>query len=163
MKKMQLFFISLLVVILSACTSQLEANKKNKIAKSVEVKVIEEDHDQINDKDYTTKADKNSKHYKKLGKASYYHNKFNGRRTASGEIFSNKKLTAAHRSLPMGTYVRVTNLKNKRQVTVRINDRGPFVKGRIIDLSRAAAQKIGMIHAGVAEVKVEQLHKINRK
>lgn len=91
------------------------------------------------------------------GKASYYANKFNGRKTANGEIFSNKKFTAAHRSLPFGTRVLVTNLKNGKSVIVRINDRGPFVKGRIIDLSRAAAKQLDMIHAGVAEVEVKVL------
>lgn len=88
------------------------------------------------------------------GKASYYHDKFNGRKTANGEIFDNDKLTAAHKTLPFGTKVRVKNLRNNKTVSVVINDRGPFVAGRIIDLSRAAAAKIGMIRSGVAEVEV---------
>jgi rare lipoprotein A len=91
------------------------------------------------------------------GKASFYANKFHGRKTASGEIFDNNKLTAAHRSLPFGTMVKVTNLNNGLSVVVRINDRGPFISGRIIDLSRAAAEKIDMIRKGVVRVRLEIL------
>ncbi|WP_132055462.1 septal ring lytic transglycosylase RlpA family protein [Pseudocnuella soli] len=89
------------------------------------------------------------------GKASYYHNKFNGRKTASGEIFRNRKRTAAHKTLPFGTKVTVTNMRNGRSVKVRINDRGPFVQGRVIDLSRRAARKIGMLRDGVTEVELK--------
>lgn len=89
------------------------------------------------------------------GKASYYADSFAGKRTASGEIYDPQKLTAAHRTLPFGTRVRVKNLYNDREVIVRINDRGPFIKSRIIDLSRAAAEKLGMINYGVAEVLIE--------
>ncbi len=91
------------------------------------------------------------------GQASYYADKFHGRSTASGEKYDKTKLTAAHRSLPFGTRVRVTNLRNGQQVIVRINDRGPFVDGRIVDLSRAAAEQIGMVRDGVVKVKVEVL------
>lgn len=89
------------------------------------------------------------------GKASYYANKFNGRKTASGEVFRNGRRTAAHKTLPFGTKVKVTNLSNGRSVRVRINDRGPFVQGRVIDLSQRAARKIGMLRAGVTEVKIQ--------
>ena len=88
------------------------------------------------------------------GKASYYGNEFDGRKTASGEIFRQNKLTAAHRSLPFGTMVTVKNLANGRTVTVRINDRGPFAKGRIIDLSKSAAQSIDMVKQGVVSVEI---------
>jgi peptidoglycan lytic transglycosylase len=91
------------------------------------------------------------------GKASFYANKFQGRKTASGDRFDQKKLTAAHRSLPFGTMVKVTNLSNGLSVVVRINDRGPFIRGRIIDLSRAAAKKINMIKSGVVKVRIEVL------
>ncbi|RMH84015.1 septal ring lytic transglycosylase RlpA family protein [Pseudomonas sp. AOB-7] len=91
------------------------------------------------------------------GKASYYGDRHHGRKTASGERFDQHALTAAHRSLPFGTRVRVTNLSNERSVVVRINDRGPFVRGRIIDVSRAAAERLGMLRAGVVPVRVEQL------
>jgi rare lipoprotein A len=93
------------------------------------------------------------------GKASYYgyRDEFNGRKTASGETFDRNSFTAAHRSLPFGTLCRVTNLSNGRSVIVRINDRGPFKAGRIVDLSYAAAKEIGSIQSGVADVKVEVL------
>ena len=91
------------------------------------------------------------------GKASYYADKFHGRPTASGEKYDKRALTAAHRTLDFGTKVKVTNLSNGKSVTVRINDRGPFVEGRIIDLSSAAADKIDMKTAGVVNVKVEIL------
>jgi rare lipoprotein A len=91
------------------------------------------------------------------GVASFYGGQFHGRRTASGARFDANGLTAAHRSLPFGTRVRVTHLGNGRTVDVRINDRGPFVGGRIIDLSRGAAGVIGMHQQGVARVKVTVL------
>lgn len=96
------------------------------------------------------------------GKASYYADKFNGRKTANGEIFQNSKLTAAHKTLPFGTRVKVTNLNNGRSVKVRINDRGPFVAGRMIDLSKSAASKIGMVNAGVGNVKIKYRKKSRR-
>ncbi len=89
------------------------------------------------------------------GAASWYGGKFHGRRTANGERFDMHQLTAAHRSLPFGTKVRVTNQRNGQSVVVRINDRGPFSGGRIIDLSRSAASKIGMVNSGVAPVQLE--------
>ena len=91
------------------------------------------------------------------GLASFYNDKFEGKKTASGEIYKANKLTAAHRTLPFGTRVKVTNLSNDRSVVVTVNDRGPFVEKRIIDLSRAAAEKLGYIKQGVAEVKVESI------
>ena len=92
-----------------------------------------------------------------IGIASFYGAKFNGRRTASGEKFNNSALTAAHLSLPFGSLVKVTNVRNGKTVVVRINDRGPHVKGRIIDLSKAAAKKIGIGRAGTARVRLEVL------
>ena len=86
------------------------------------------------------------------GMASWYGGKFQGRRTASGEPFDMNELTAAHKTLPFGTRVRVRHAVTGREVTVRINDRGPFVKGRVIDLSHAAASAIGLIQAGVGPV-----------
>lgn len=92
------------------------------------------------------------------GKASYYGSKFHGRKTASGERFDQNKLTCAHGSLPFGCRLRVTNLRNNKSVEVKVNDRGAFHKyDRIVDLSKAAAKKIGMLHSGVAEVKIEVL------
>lgn len=89
------------------------------------------------------------------GMASYYGKRFHGRRTANGERFNMNAMTAAHKTLPFGTKVRVTNPRNGRSVTVRINDRGPYAHGRVIDLSRAAAQRIGIIQAGHARVRLE--------
>ena len=91
------------------------------------------------------------------GLASYYANKFHGRKTASGEVFDKNKYTAAHKTLPFGTELRVINLENNKSVDVRVNDRGPFVKGRIIDLSPAAAGKIDLMQAGVVAVRIEVL------
>jgi rare lipoprotein A len=92
---------------------------------------------------------------RETGQASYYANKFKGRKTASGELYDPDKFTAAHRTLPFGTMVRVMNLDNKKIVTVRINDRGPHVKSRIIDLSYAAAEKLDIIRKGIGEVAIE--------
>lgn len=91
------------------------------------------------------------------GQASFYGagDGYHGRKTANGEIFNRNKLTAAHKTIPFGTMVKVTNLSNGKTVKVRINDRGPFVKGRIIDLSAKAADKIDMRTKGVAEVKLK--------
>jgi rare lipoprotein A len=91
------------------------------------------------------------------GSASYYGHRFHGRKTASGERFDMHAFTAAHRTLAMGTHVRVTNLDNGRKVVVRINDRGPFHSRRIIDVSYAAARELGMLGTGVAPVKLEVL------
>jgi rare lipoprotein A len=89
------------------------------------------------------------------GTASYYAGRFQGRRTASGEAFDNGAMTAAHRTLPFGSLVRVTNPATGKSVIVRINDRGPFGRGRVIDVSRAAAEELGMIARGHATVELE--------
>ncbi len=89
------------------------------------------------------------------GQASYYADKFHGKATASGEKYDKTKLTGAHRTLAFGTVVRVTNTANGKSVDVRINDRGPFKAGRVVDVSRAAAEKLGMIQAGVINCTVE--------
>ncbi|MBS7320363.1 MAG: septal ring lytic transglycosylase RlpA family protein [Myroides sp.] len=90
--------------------------------------------------------------------ASYYHDKFNGRKTASGSIFNNKNYTAAHKTLPFGTKVRVTNLKNSKEIIVEINDRGPFIKGRQLDLSKKAFMDLAQNkNNGVLNVKIEVL------
>jgi len=91
------------------------------------------------------------------GSASYYGRRFHGRRTANGERFDMNALTAAHRTLPFGSMVRVTNPANGRSVTVRINDRGPFARGRVIDVSRAAAKELGLIQRGHGPVELELL------
>lgn len=96
----------------------------------------------------------NKKEPLQTGKASFYGKRWSGRQTANGEIFDHRKFTAAHKKLPFGTYVRVVRADSKESVVVRINDRGPFVKGRIIDLSSAAAAAIDMVAEGVVKVEL---------
>ncbi len=96
--------------------------------------------------------------YDETGTASYYGSKHQGKRTASGERFDKNSLTAAHRQLPFGTRVKVTNLNNDKSVVVRINDRGPHTRGRLIDLSQAAASQLGMLRSGTARVRVQALN-----
>ena len=113
---------------------------------------------QVKGEVYTTRTHQDAKDYSKEGIASYYHNKFNGRRTTSGELYNSTLYTAAHKTLPLNSYAVVTNMNNQRKVIVRINDRGPFSKDRIIDLSHAAAKEIGIIGSGMGMVKIEALH-----
>src|SRR5262249_60272087 len=96
------------------------------------------------------------------GLASCYADAFNGRPTASGEIFDMRDMTAAHRTLPFGTRLRVTNMDNGRRAIVRVNDRGPFVEGRVIDLSLGAARELRMIGSGVGPVRLEILPRMAR-
>ena len=104
------------------------------------------------------KADPKLIGYTEHGIASFYAMKFQFRKTSSGDRFNQLALTAAHRSLPFGTKIRVTNLKNNRSVTVKINDRGPFIEGRIIDLTRYAFSKIGDTEQGLIKVKIEVIY-----
>ena len=96
-----------------------------------------------------------------IGLASYYGEKFHGRKTANGETFNMYKLTAAHRVLPLGTVVQVTHLTNGRRVVVKVNDRGPFIEGRVLDLSFAAALELEMVAAGTAEVMIEIVEEVD--
>jgi rare lipoprotein A len=98
-----------------------------------------------------------SEGFVQVGLASWYGGKFHGRLTAKGEVFNMYKKSAAHKTLPLGTYVKVLNLSNNKVTIVRINDRGPFVKGRIIDLSYAAAKDIALVGPGLAKVRIEAL------
>ncbi len=109
----------------------------------------------INGKTYTPL--KGSKGFAQKGVASWYGEKFHGRKTANGEIYNMYAMTAAHKTLPLGTWVKVRNLLNNRSITVRVNDRGPFVDGRIIDLSYTGAEKIGIVDKGTAPVKIVAL------
>lgn len=106
---------------------------------------------------HTVMGKEASRQYSEVGTASYYADKFHGRRTASGEIFDKNGYTAAHKTLALGSYALITNLRNGRKVIVRINDRGPFSKSRIIDLSKGAAKEIGMVSTGTARVRVEAM------
>ena len=94
-----------------------------------------------------------------IGRASWYGKKYDGRKCANGEIFDMYKLTAAHRYIPLNTFVRVTNLDNGKSVVVKITDRGPYVRGRIIDLSYGAAKALGMLTKGTTIVKLEIVDK----
>ncbi|MCX7876937.1 MAG: septal ring lytic transglycosylase RlpA family protein [Melioribacteraceae bacterium] len=92
--------------------------------------------------------------------ASWYGPRFHGKSTANGELFDQSALTAAHKSLPFGTILQITNIRNNKSVIIRINDRGPYVEGRDLDLSKATAKALGILHKGVVKVKVKEL-KIN--
>jgi rare lipoprotein A len=133
------------MLIISSCTSAIryvsEPVHESKEAKVESVKT-----------NVDTKVDSKSR---QTGIASYYADKFHGRKTSSGEIYDKMDFTAAHRELPFGTRVKVTNLSNNLSVVVRINDRGPQSTKRLIDLSRAAAEEIDMIRAGIIEVEIE--------
>ena len=94
-----------------------------------------------------------------VGTASFYAHQHHGRKTASGRVYHEDDMTAAHRTLPFGTRVRVTNLRNDRSVVLTINDRGPYARGRIIDVSRRAARELGFLAAGTARVRVEALRR----
>lgn len=109
----------------------------------------------VNGKRYTPV--KKVAEFSQTGRASWYGPKFHGRKTSSGERYDMNIMTAAHKTLPIPSYARVTNLSNGKSVVVRINDRGPFHGNRIIDVSKAAAQKLGFMHKGTASVKVEQI------
>ncbi|MCP1626035.1 septal ring lytic transglycosylase RlpA family protein [Pseudomonas nitroreducens] len=106
---------------------------------------------------YDSDSEVSGRGYRAEGTASYYGKAHHGKRTASGERFNQNALTAAHRTLAFGTRVRVTNLDNGRSVVVRINDRGPFGRGRIIDVSKAAADQLNMLRSGTARVRLEGL------
>lgn len=99
----------------------------------------------------------NARGFSQKGLASWYGEDFHGKKTANGEIYDMHAMTAAHKTLPLGTWVRVCNLENRKCTTVRVNDRGPFVRGRIIDLSYSAAKKIGVVGPGTARVRVKAM------
>ena len=103
---------------------------------------------------------KNDSH-ENFGGASYYHDMFHGRETSNGEIYNKDDFTSAHRKYPFNTILLVTNKKNNRSVVVRVNDRGPFKRSRVIDLSLAAAKKIGMVSFGVVQVRIKALNFLN--
>ena len=107
----------------------------------------------------TTITHANENKVYQTGIASYYASRFDGRKTASGEIFSSNKLTCAHRKLGFGTMILVTNLSNGKDILVRVNDNGPHISGRILDLSKRAAKELGMLDSGTAKVSIEIVNK----
>jgi len=141
----KLFAIIIICVIFSSCSSSVRFSSETK----TNIKSNKKSNPEIIENSQITTQGK----YR--GVASYYDDKFEGRMTANGEIFNQFELTAAHNTLPFGTIVEVTNLKTGKKVHVRINDRGPFAEGRIIDLSKSAAAEIGMLEDGIAEVEIE--------
>ena len=129
MKKLHIIFTALILMILAGCTSTSAVGGSKT-------------------KDY-------AKSHALSGQASWYGDKFHGKLTASGETYNKNAYTAAHKTLPFGTIVRVTNTANNKSVDVKINDRGPYVKGRVIDLSHKAFSQVGDVKKGVAPVKIE--------
>ncbi|MEZ8284751.1 septal ring lytic transglycosylase RlpA family protein [Vibrio splendidus] len=129
MKKFHIIFTALILMILAGCTSTSAVGGSKT-------------------KDY-------AKSHALSGQASWYGDKFHGKLTASGETYNKNAYTAAHKTLPFGTIVRVTNTANDKSVDVKINDRGPYVKGRVIDLSHKAFSQVGDVKKGVAPVKIE--------
>ena len=130
------FLCICLLVIISGCTSD-QAVEQNKLAQP--------------EKNSTETTPVRTE----VGKASWYGPGFDGKKTATGEVFDQTEMTAAHPTLPIGTKAEVTNLDNDKKVEVRINDRGPHVEDRVIDVSRAAAKKLDMVEEGTAQVKIE--------
>lgn len=108
-------------------------------------------------------SDDDKETFIKKGVATYYANKFVGRKTTSGAVYKHDKLTAAHKTLPFGTKVTVCNLKNGKSVVVKINDRGPFGKGMMIDLSQSAAKEIGILGLGIAPVEISYKLEVENK
>jgi rare lipoprotein A len=152
MGKIYRLFLLILMLVLTSCTSFVRFTAEDKIKVEQPKTVIEE----INP-DIPALGEENFTGEVMTGTASYYADKFHGKKTASGEMFDQEDYTAAHRTLPFGTKVLVTNLENNKSVVVRINDRGPFKKSRLIDVSRAAAEELDMIKTGVVEVEIKVL------
>jgi rare lipoprotein A len=140
--------------VISSCTTYQRANPPSEQQQSVRQKTTQKPYT-IDEKRYEPLSSHEG--FEQEGIASSYGQEFHGHRTSSGELFDMNAMTAAHKTLPMGVYVRVQNTRNKNEVVVRINDRGPFVGDRIIDLSDAAAGRLGMLLDGLAPVKVTAL------
>ncbi len=157
--KLNSLLILFIVVFAQACTSHVDPGPQAPYKKApYQAKKRAPGHTKpykIAGKTYHPMA--SAKGFSQTGKASWYGKKFHGRKTANGEIYNMYAMTAAHKTLPLGTWVRVHNLSNKRSIVVRVNDRGPFVRGRIIDLSYTAAKKLGVVGPGTAPVKVVAL------
>lgn len=166
----RLFFLVFLLLILAACSSRGKKDQDTAPSKPIDwtqVKPVipkkepkspygNPDSYEVYGKTY--RILNSSENFKQQGVASWYGTKFHGRRTSSGEPYDMLQLTAAHKTLPIPCYVQVTNKDNGKQLIVRVNDRGPFVKSRIIDLSYAAAHKLGMAEKGTANVLVEAIN-----
>lgn len=171
MKQSTLLFSVCTVAILAGCSSSSgRYDIKDDVAPKAPISVehIEDAHPQYEpyslggNKDYTLRGQnyqivKNTTDFKERGQASWYGKKFHGHLTSNGEIYDMYSMTAAHKTLPLPSYVKVTNLDNGKSTVVRVNDRGPFHDGRIIDLSYAAAYKLGVVQTGTAKVEIEAI------
>ena len=168
MTNLLLPFSALLALLLAGCSSSGRYSIDNDVAPNAPISVahVEDAHPQNEpyslggNKDYTLGGKtyhiiKNTEGYTETGKASWYGKKFHGHLTSNGEIYDMYSMTAAHKTLPLPSYVKVTNTDNGKTAIVRVNDRGPFHTGRIIDLSYAAAYKLGVLQTGTANVKIE--------
>lgn len=154
MKKHPLALLTLLLIVTFVIAQTKKSRDSLKTSKELVLKAVT---DTI--KTDTVQKKLNTTLYKEKVQASYYADKFHGRRTASGKLFDMHKLTAAHKKLPFGTLLRVTNTKNNKSVVVEVNDRGPYVKGRELDLSRMAFSKIASVNSGHVEVNLEIVNK----
>lgn len=144
------FLFIILCCLLAACANRQNSNSSNyetTVCKKHDVRCYKQ-----YGKHYTVLN--SSKNFQEKGYASWYGGRFNKKRTSSGERYNMYRMTAAHKTLPLDTYVRVTNLANGKSVVVKVNDRGPFVSNRVIDVSYAAAKKLGMVGRGTTPVKV---------
>lgn len=164
MKVLQYIFAGILIISLSSFGSDnndKEKNKKQEVVANVpSIDAIQTQNDSILDTDSIVMVEEEDLYevVDSETKASYYHDKFTGKKTASGVVFDNSKYTAAHKTLPFGTKIRVTNLKNKRTVVLTVTDRGPFTKGRSVDLSKKAFFDLTDNQGrGVLDVKIEKL------
>lgn len=170
MKKVLTIILGLVVGVIGIASTEIKSEStreelsreiKNEL-KTIEIKLYskptisdEKESRSLESNENTEKDEMAQYTYYQTGMASYYGGKWHGKRTANGEIFDTYKLTAAHKTLPFNTRVRVTNLSNGKSVIVRINNRGPYVKGRVIDLSQAAFSAIANMSKGVTKVKLE--------
>ncbi|MDR0229136.1 MAG: septal ring lytic transglycosylase RlpA family protein [Flavobacteriaceae bacterium] len=160
MKVLQYIFAALLIFTLSSFGGEnVDKEKVKKQVPTIEtVEAVIDTLDTANDSIVAAEEEEVFELVDGETKASYYHDKFTGRKTASGAIFDNSKYTAAHKTLPFGTKIRVTNLKNKRSVVLTVTDRGPFTKGRTVDLSKRAFFDLTDNQGrGVLDVKIEKL------
>lgn len=168
---MKTIWVVLLLMVIAGCASsgrysQHADSKPKSISREIDFKDVEpvfEPYSVASMRPYTVLGKyyqplKTGKGYSRIGEASWYGQKFHGHLTANGETYNMFAMTAAHTTLPLPSIVRVTNLENGKQAVVRVNDRGPFHPNRIIDLSYAAAMKLGVLKTGVAKVKVDVMH-----
>ena len=153
LKNLKFIILFLLFIILSGCGLKVKPQKKYKYKYRYKILYCYK----VRGKRYCVKDVPVG--YTQVGIASWYGPKFHGRKTATGEIYNMYDYTAAHKTLPLNTYIKVINLENGKSIVVRINDRGPFVKNRILDLSYAAAKKLGIVKKGTAKVKIIVLGK----